>query len=956
MPEELEWKTSRRGQARKCVAIMLAGCALVCLSRSLFAVEADDAPPAQSTAAETAVVTPRKKTLDTPRDFGADLVEKIEAQANVDDKAAVVDVAEHDLLPQSKGKWTISHEEITPHISVTTPIVRKAVDPEWVRAFPDDDENSDNPPAPGAAARAKRLKKVDPERLARWTEDDAEDRAQKVAAPLASSGLRRPYLDSANDAPRFASGGGLDSDAAEIVSNLALKEKDETETAAVEPPAKAAPEKAATPDAKKAVASKEKDPVADALIDKLASGNAKKPTGKKKNGKKDSEPEDPEARFNALIAQIDRNKKLLEIAKQSQEKSAPPSPEETATARRGDPHARNVLEILKNNTPTGTVAGVVTDATGKQLVAARVRITDATETAVDASLPEGFWCEGRFTARVISGPVKVEVFRGRFSAPHVEGVQVKPGTSVPVDFALNKPTTLNFAAQGWYLADLDMGLRLQPGERSVWMGAPPTLQDLTLAAQAEGVQILGVPLPLNNPELAKEILAQASTDPANVLVLPAFPGPRHAFHGTAYGLGVTSWQGLAREGSLPEVPLRDGLEEIRARGGLAVFKDLTGQKTVDLRRDILALLPRLEQTNYFGRTNGNVRLYASNELAFDTVTGPAYDAIAFDGSPAAMKLWFNLLNHSYQIAAIGAAGGSLEGGRIPFGQTFINVDGKPTRDKVLEALKNGRTSISFGPAAFCKISERDKGPGSILPADGRSLTLQVQAYASLTQGAQLDKIEIVRNGEIVHTQTASDGEAAIHGLNWPVSETTDAWYMVRVTEKRNTGTTTVPGGSAWTSPIYFRGAAYAAPTPVISKISGRLRKGLTPTPGTVTAVVPGTEPRQVATDAQGNYSLTLPSSGSLIFTADGCEPQALRVFEHPAVQRGMGALVSESRGSLEEQFANPTLFPAWKLLLSELEWNITLNPSVQLSPSTENADTPKAPATVIPTPGRNKVP
>ena len=938
MPEELEWKAGARGSARKINAWMSAACVLVFVSCSILAVEIDDAPPAQPITAATAVVTPRRKSADSPRDIGADLVEKVEARPDVDDKASVIDMGDgQDFFPKSKGAWAVAAELAVPHIIPSKPIQRRPDDPESAREFPDDTETPADQTAPGAAARARRLKKNDPERISRWSGVEPDDAAIESDSALPRITPRRSsLLDIGDDHPRFASGGGLDSDAAEIVANMALTEKDETAAKDKAPEKVAAP---ADPAAKKTAAAK--DSIADALIDKMNGTDAKKTAAKKKNGKKTAEPEDPEARFNELIKQIENNKKLIELARTTQEKNAPAAPEEDPALRHTDPHARSVLDALSKNTPTGFVAGVVTDATGKQLVPARVRITDVTDTAIDAPLPDGFWCEGRFSHRVISGQVKVEVFRGRFSAPHVEGVVVKPGVTNSVDFALNRPTTLNFAAQGWFLADLDMGLRLQPGERPAWMGPPPTLQDLTLAAQAEGVQILGVPLPQNDPEAIRDIMAQAATDPANVLVLPSFPGPRHAFHGTAMGLGITSWQGLARETSLPEIPLRDAFDEIRARGGLAVFKDLTGQKTVDIRRDILSLLPRLEQSNYFGRSSGNVRLYASNELAFDTVAGPAYDAIAFDGSPAAMKLWFNLLNHNYQIAAIGAAGGSLEGGRIPFGQTFINVEGKPTREKILDALRNGRTSISFGPAAFCKIAERDKGPGSILPADGRALTLQVQAYASLTQGAQLDKIEIIRNGEIVHTQTASDGEAAIHGLNWPVSETTSAWYMVRVTEKRITGNTSTFSGSAWTSPIYFRGAGFEAPTAMNSKISGRLRNGLTPTAGTVTAVVPGMEPRQVATDAQGFYSLSLPSSGSLIFAADGCEPQALRVFEHPTVQHAMGALVAESKGPLEDQFANPTLFPRWKLLLSELEWNISLSPAVELIAPNENADTPK---------------
>jgi hypothetical protein len=48
------------------------------------------------------------------------------------------------------------------------------------------------------------------------------------------------------------------------------------------------------------------------------------------------------------------------------------------------------------------------------------------------------------------------------------------------------------------------------------------------------------------------------------------------------------------------------------------------------------------------------------------------------------------------------------------------------------------------------------------------------------------------------------------------------------------------------------------------------------------------------------------------------------VFEHYKVQQALGAVASERDGRLIDQFAKPSLFPAWRLLVSELEWNIDL--------------------------------
>jgi hypothetical protein len=120
---------------------------------------------------------------------------------------------------------------------------------------------------------------------------------------------------------------------------------------------------------------------------------------------------------------------------------------------------------------------------------------------------------------------------------------------------------------------------------------------------------------------------------------------------------------------------------------------------------------------------------------------------------------------------------------------------------------------------------------------------------------------------------------------------------------------------------------FVPPAPAVSRIKGTLYCGLTPVPGTVTAVAPGQQPRQVATDANGNYRIELPACGSLVFEARDAEPLAQRVSEHPKVQRALGALQAERDGLLCRQFEKQSLFPAWRLLLADLEWNVTLLPT-----------------------------
>ena len=947
--------TSAPCAVRRDLPLLVASAVFLAIACHLAAAESDDAAKADI------VPLPTSRSTDPAP----------QTDAEPEPAAVVVDLGDgHEYLPPASGPMVVPKEEPgPPNVQPSRGHVRPG-DPEWVRDAPDDGEPlgvGATAPKTVAPRRGSVVRSGDPEWV-RHVPDDGEPPAadEMPTRPTAQANRvrpgdpelpREPPADEPDtpdvrtdqpdgsvtraaagpaDRPRFVSGDGLDSDAAEVAADLVLSER-QAAAGGASPGAKkedavgtAPPEPPATPEAE------EKARLVSTLRDiaaQTAGLGDSRAAAKRKAGRKPNEPVDEQKRAEELIEIIQRNKTLLEDAyAASKDRTVHgPSGEDTGVRVR-DPRARPVLEAFLKNTPLGTIAGAITDATGKQLVPARVRLTDITETSIQAPLAEGFWCTGRFAARVVSGPVKIEVTRGRFYSTIIKAVQAKANGETPFETALTRPAALNFAAQGWYLADLDLGLRVQPGERRVWLGAPPELDNLIVAAQAEGVQILGVPLPWGSASSVQDVEALAEKS-GDVVLLPVFPGPRHAFCGSAMALGLKGWDGLPVEIGAPETPLREVFEDIRARGGLAVYKDLNGGKRVDIRRDVFSLFPRLERTGFYPPGSGTARLYAANELPFDTVVGPAYEAIAFDGSPAAEQLWFNLLNQGYTLSVIGAGGGSLEGGRVPYGQTFVGVTGQLSRDGVVDAIRKGRTCVSFGPAAFCRVLERDKGPGAMVLSDGRRLTLQIQAYASMTQGTQLDKIEVIRNGQVVHTQTAGEGQTEVTDFAYPLSEIATAWYVVRVTERRVAQVSNLRHGpgTAWTGAIYFRGPAFVPPAPAVSRIKGTLYCGLTPVPGTVTAVAPGQQPRQVATDANGNYRIELPACGSLVFEARDAEPLAQRVSEHPKVQRALGALQAERDGLLCRQFEKQSLFPAWRLLLADLEWNVTLLPPTQPS-------------------------
>lgn len=634
---------------------------------------------------------------------------------------------------------------------------------------------------------------------------------------------------------------------------------------------------------------------------------------------------------------------------------------------RDEDQLKVVTTMLDSERRVGAIVAKVFDAKTKEPLPARVCLRDTTDSTARAPLPDGFWFRGGVTPPInlVSGPVRVEISHGgRFVPPYLKGIDVKPGQVAQLDVPLARPMELDFEGRGWVLADLDIGLRKRAGENSIWFGPAPTMADLILAAKCEGVRVIGVTLPLGDEDAMAGVRYALEHPNPDVLVLPVFPGPRNRFNGSGMGLGVTSWDDLKADLTQPEIPLREGFENIRARGGLAVFTELKGTRAANIERDIFPVYTRLKDSDYFGRAHRrDAHLFAANELPFDTVTG-AYDLLAFDGSDAAEAVWFNLLNEGAPVRVIGAGGGSLEGGRIPYGQTFVQVDGAQsepaapasrgtnsnlaggtpavralTREGVLDAIKAGRTMVSFGPAVFAKVFERDMGPGSVLPPDGRELQLQIQAYSTVTASAQLEKIEIIRNGQVVYTQTIAQnggsGETEIHDLRWPLKETHDAWYIVRVTERSKSASAGFGNAPrrAWTSPIFFRSNFGGAPAssrldaraPVAqARVHGILRRNLTPMRGAVTALAAGMPTRRVETGPDGSFEIKVPATATLVFEAPECEPVAKRVFEHPSVQRGVGQLAASNE--LVKQLSDRAAFGMWRLLLSDLEWDITLAP------------------------------
>jgi len=648
---------------------------------------------------------------------------------------------------------------------------------------------------------------------------------------------------------------------------------------------------------------------------------------------------DPDKEFQELLDSVkQQNQAMAEAFKTSGAADL--------SANTPERQAERLLEELHAR-PLGLLKGKIIDPRTKQLVAARVKVTDDSGLLAGASLPDaGFWCDGSFAIPVMSGPVRIEVSGGRFRSTFLKVIEVPANQAVEVLAALAGPNEYNFAAQGWYTADLNLGVYANKGERPIWSGEDLTPVEASLIARAEGVQVLALSKPWGGEaDSATEEQVRAALDELQepgYVVLPAVAAPRNPFCGSALGIGMEKWNDFPPFINDPKQPLRDYFDDIRARNGLAVFTDLHGRRSAEIQKELLPIFPTLK--NSFYKTDDQTAvLYGPAELPFDTVTGVAYDALAYDNSEQSRMLWFTLLNMGYRIPIVPAGEGSLEGGHIPGASLLINVSGELSADGVIKACRKGASVLTWGPAAFVKIVERDKGPGEHLPSDGRQLTLQVRAFAALDQESAIETIEVIRNGEVVQSERQPSGLTSVQDFRYPLQEGNDAWYCVRVTERLTKSRAT---RIALSNPIYFESKSRLAPQPMKTRYSGVLTKpGGTPMPGRVTILEPGEEKRTVEIGPSGKYSVTLNSAGALIFDAPGYTPAARRPFTHPDIQSALGELHAQRKGALRTVLTTSDIFERWRYLLLDLHENIEIVPSPphpKPKPTEEPPELPKA--------------
>jgi len=527
-----------------------------------------------------------------------------------------------------------------------------------------------------------------------------------------------------------------------------------------------------------------------------------------------------------------------------------------------------------------------------------VRGSDGKIVTDHPSFLRGIRSPGDFELRVAPGRATITVSRGFDYGAREQDVELRDGETRAVEFHLQRRTPLR--ALGWYAGDNHD--HMVHGERTIAVD----FDYVALAAQAEGLDYLGVTNHWNSPDVSPEAMDRACgrASTADFLLMWNMEAPKNYWKGDSSHCVGHGWT-AAMHGRTADG--QDAIQELMAMSAW----DYESEKESFPNFEIHALIHELDgivsythpHRWWWGKWGGKggypveEKKWISNmaaELPFDTVAGPTYDTIDIMMQPQeretarqALELWFLLLNHGYRIAATASSDATFDrpgGGEPGRVRIYTRVEGRLTPDALAHAMKNGRSFVTSGPLLLLDIGGH--GPGEIVPAEGgRKFTAKLRAWASgALPGSRLRRVELIRNGVVMRAWEPADGQGEFT-VTEDIVESGTAWYVARCFGEADTQV-------AITNPVYFEGSDYRSPVPATARVSGSVT-GASGQPVEGTMEIVRMDGRKAVKTGEfpiagGRYAATVAPTARLRATVKGYTPELKSIFmDYPPLLNGM---------------------------------------------------------------------
>lgn len=240
----------------------------------------------------------------------------------------------------------------------------------------------------------------------------------------------------------------------------------------------------------------------------------------------------------------------------------------------------------------------------------------------------------------------------------------------------------------------------------------------------------------------------------------------------------------------------------------------------------------------------------TSELPFMLLSGEAPDALAVMGYDPDQVfyqyVWFHLLNEGYLLAGFGETDGDFSGphhiGQI-VSYTQLDPRAAYTPAHLVEAMRNGRSVMSSGPFVRFEADGGRHRMGDRIAADGTPHTLDIEAWSAADPQESLSWVVVYRNGRPFHIRDLRTEQPRHVKFSLPVRESgPHAWYLVKAYGRLG------PAEAAWldvmsyvdlclrethteyrairqvalTNPIWFVGAGWQPPAPVLGELNLRV--------------------------------------------------------------------------------------------------------------------------------------
>lgn len=143
-----------------------------------------------------------------------------------------------------------------------------------------------------------------------------------------------------------------------------------------------------------------------------------------------------------------------------------------------------------------------------------------------------------------------------------------------------------------------------------------------------------------------------------------------------------------------------------------------------------------------------------------------------------LRMWYRYLNCGFPLTATAGTDKMTTFVTVGANRVYAHVEGEFTYQSWIDGLKRGRTFVSNNPLLTFTVNGQQAGSALTLRS-GKDRVLQIHARAE----SQLpyDRLEIVRNGDVIASATPSGGlhQAEIH-LEYPLRDS--GWIAARALE------------------------------------------------------------------------------------------------------------------------------------------------------------------------------